>query len=247
MGKEKKDRKPDPRVPLISLAAAAAFLVLVLVLKDPIVIVRGIRAYRSTRTACAVFVAVSAASVAVASARLMAYKKKMALERPDIPDAPDKKSFTEADRKAMYQELMGFSVGKWSSMPELHELRSQLDSMDEYQEELGRLLEQTEYLKEKPAEIVQRVEDCMYVNIKKLLNYMRIIQTKSRSTMASKIHECVQKNADLLSKTDDFVVAVVGYVNGDMAPGEEEKTKDYVDSYMFVVLDAIELPETYLR
>ena len=57
----------------------------------------------------------------------------------------------------------------------------------------------------------------------------------------------LNKNAGLLKKTDDFVIAVVAYVNGDMAAGEEEKTRHTVDEYMFVVLKAIELPEVYLQ
>ncbi len=231
--------------PAACLAIAAAVLTYVLSSHDVIVINRGIRAYGAIRTACAVAVAAAAAWTAFSAVRITRAAHRR--QEYEIPEPPGKKALTEDDRNALYQELAEFRKSKWTGMPEIGKLLSQLDSMNEYQDEMGRLLEQTEYLKEKPAEIVQRVEDCMYVNIRKLLNYMRIVQTKSRDVMESKIHECADKNAALLQKTDDFVVAVVDYVNGDMVPGEEQKTKDYVDSYMFVVLEAIELPETYLR
>ena len=157
-----------------------------------------------------------------------------------------KKSLDEDARRRLYHELVDFSAKKWSGMAGISKLLAQLDSMDEYQSEMGRLLDQTDYLKQKPTEIVQKVEDCMYVNIRKLLNYMRIIQTRDPGTMRAKIAECEEKNADLLRKTDDFVVAVVAYVNGDIAVGEEEKARTSVDEYMYVVLQAIDLPETRL-
>lgn len=233
--------------PATCLIIAAALLAVLLANKDATVINEGIRGYRSRCLACALFLAVSAAWTALSAIRVARASREAAHQEHAIPDPPEKKTLTEEDRGNLYAELADFSTKKWYGMKGISELLDQLDSMNEYQGELGRLLEQTEYLKTKPAEIVQRVEDCMYINIRKLLNYMRIIQTKSRSVMSEKVQECVQKNADLLKKTDDFVVAVVDYVNGDMVPGEEQKTKDYVDSYMFVVLEAIELPETYLR
>lgn len=239
-----------PIIPIACLAAATAALALLLFGRDGFIISHGIKAYNAARLAAAVAIAACAAWTVISfHVRAMREKAREKAEHEARLDkmGSGKRSFDEADRNRMYHELADFSVKKWSGMDEINTLIRQLDSMDEYQAELGRLLEQTEYLKEKPAEIVQRVEDCMYVNIKKLLNYMRIVQTKSPSVMQEKIASCVEKNGDLLKKTDDFVVAVVGYVNGDLAPGEEEKTKDYVDSYMFVVLQAIELPETYLK
>ena len=235
--------KKLPVIPAIALVAASAVLGVLSAARDDVVISSGIRAYESMRLAALLATVACAAWVAVAAFRRL----RAPAEEYGIPDPPEKKALGEADRQGMYQELEAFASGKWKGMAEIQALLSQMDSMDEYQAELGRLLEQTEYLKQDPADIVQRVEDCMYVNVHKLLNYMRIVQLKSRDVMSAKIHECARKNADLLKKTDDFVVAVVSYVNGDIAPGEEEKTKDYVDSYMFVVLDAIELPEAYLK
>lgn len=224
------------------LSAAAALAVRLNY--DSTVINMGIRAYKTQKTvslailiACAMWNAVMA---------WLTFRKKPE-QGSKIPDIREESSMSEGDRKQLYQELAEFLNKKWSGMKEAGTLLAQLDSMDEYQDELGRLLEQTKYLKQKPAEIVQQVEDCMYVNIRKLLNYMRIIQTKSPDLMRSKIAECIEKNADLLKKTDDFVVAVVGYVNGDLGPGKDADTKDYVDTYMYVVLQAIKLPETYLK
>lgn len=232
-------------IPTACLAATVMSLIVMLANYDSIVINYGIRSFQAARLASIAAVLISAAWTALSVRKVI--KNARTETAYGIQDAQEEHQMDEADRKELYQELAEFLNRKWSGMKEAGTLLVQLDSMDEYQDELGRLLEQTKYLKEKPAEIVQQVEDCMYVNIRKLLNYMRIIQTKSPDLMRSKIAECIEKNADLLKKTDDFVVAVVGYVNGDLEPGKDADTKDYVDTYMYVVLQAIKLPETYLK
>lgn len=242
--------KKIPVIPIACLAAATAALALLLLGRDGFVISHGIKAYKAARVAAAVAIAACAAW-AVVSARLKS-KTAKAEEKAEHEARLEKmglgkKSLDENDRGKIYEELAGFGLSKWKGMDGIGRLTAQLDSMNEYQGEMDRLLDQTDYLKQKPAEIVQRVEDCMYVNIRKLLNYMRIVQTKDPGTMRAKIAECEDKNAALLKKTDDFVVAVVAYINGDMAAGEEESTRRSVDEYMYVVLQAIELPDTYLK
>lgn len=233
-------------IPTACLAASVMSLIAMLANYDSIVINYGIRSFQAARLASIAAVLISAAWTALSIRRTI--KNTRTETAYSIPDGPDVHTMDEANRKGLYKELAEFLCRKWSGMEkEAGTLLRQLDSVDEYQAELGRLLEQTKYLKQKPAEIVQQVEDCMYVNIRKLLNYMRIVQTKDPDVMRAKIAECVEKNADLLKKTDDFVVAVVGYVNGDLEPGKDADTKDYVDTYMYVVLQAIKLPETYLK
>lgn len=228
--------------PAACLAAAVIAFAMLMVGYDSIVINHGIRSFQTIRLVSIAAILACAAWTALSVRKASKTKRTYA-----IPEAPEENAFDETIRKDLYHELASFGEKKWHGLPGISTLLSQLDSMDEYQAELGRLLEQTKYLKQKPAEIVQQVEDCMYVNIRKLLNYMRIVQTKSPDVMRAKAAECVEKNADLLKKTDDFVVAVVGYVNGDLEPGKDADTKDYVDTYMYVVLQAIKLPETYLK
>lgn len=242
--------KKMPVIPIACLAAAVAAMALLSFGRDGFIISHGIKAYNTARIAAGTAIAASAAwSVLAFAARA---RRKRAREKAEHEARLEqmglgKKSFDEDDRNRLYHELAGFGVKKWSGMDGIGRLIRQLDSMDEYQAEMTRLLDQDSYLKDKPAEIVQRVEDCMYINVKKLLNYMRMIQTKSPDVMRAKIAECEEKNAGLLKKTDDFVVAVVSYINGDMAAGEEEKTRESVDAYMYIVLQAIELPEAQLK
>lgn len=233
------------------ISTVATFLVLALALAlllanhDTLVIWYGIRPYTTMRTILSVTAAIALIRVVLSIVRTR--ERKPPEDSQPAADVPEKGKLTESNRTGIYDELTGFAKGKWKQVTAIQMLLGQLDSMNEYQEKMAQLLKQNDYLDDKPSEIVQRIEDCMYVNLQKLINYMRIVQTKDLATMASKTDECVEKNKGLLDKTDDFVIHLVDYINDDMARGEEEKTKDYVDSYMFVVLNAIDLPETYLK
>lgn len=243
-------KKKPPVLPFAVLVIANTVQAAMLFGRDEFVIRLGIRMYGAIRTGSALAVLASAVWAGLSVwAYLRAKRRQAAADHEAYLDgiAAEKKDLDEAARDAMYKELADFGRGKWSGMDGIGRLIRQLDSMNEYQAEMGRLLDQTDYLKDKPAEIVQKVEDSMYVNVRKLLNYMRIVQTKDPGIMRSKIAECEEKNAALLKKTDDFVVAVVSYVNGDIAVGEEENARKSVDEYMYVVLQAIELPETRLQ
>lgn len=231
-------------IPTVTFLAFSITLAILLIGHDDIVINYGIRAYTTMRMALIVTTVVSAVWMILSI--VYATKQKPSNSTHTI-DIPDKNKLTESDRAAIYKELATFATTKWKQITAIQTLLNQLNSMNEYQKEMEQLLRQNDYLEDKPTEIVQRIEDCMYVNLQKLINYMRIVQTKDIAAMASKTDECVEKNTSLLDKTDDFIIHLVDYVNDDMARGEEEKTKDYVDSYMFVVLNAIDLPETYLK
>lgn len=242
-------RKKIPILPAALLILAIIVMAALLLARDTFIIWYGIRTYDSIRSVCMLTILGFAAwtGISIYLAQKAARAKARAEHELRVEQmGRGKKTLDETDRQKLYGELADFSAKKWSGMAGISKLLAQLDSMDEYQSEMGRLLDQTDYLKQKPAEIVQKVENCMYVNIRKLLNYMRIIQTRDPGTMRAKIAECEEKNADLLRKTDDFVVAVVAYVNGDIAVGEEEKARTSVDEYMYVVLQAIDLPETRL-
>lgn len=242
-------RKKIPILPAALLILAIIVMAALLLARDTFIIWYGIRTYDSIRSVCMLTILGFAAwtGISIYLAQKAARAKARAEHELRVEQmGRGKKTLDETDRQKLYGELADFSMKKWSGMHDISKLIAQLDSMNEYQSEMSRLLDQTSYLQQKPAEIVQRVEDCMYINIRKLLNYMRIIQTKDPDTMLAKIQECLNKNAGLLKKTDDFVIAVVAYVNGDIAVGEEEKARTSVDEYMYVVLQAIDLPETRL-
>lgn len=167
-------------------------------------------------------------------------------EKHPKPEITDESGMTEANRKNLYDIVKGYRTGKWNAITDIGHLCEQLDDMNEYQENLDFLLMQTEYLTDRPVEILQRLENCMYVNIKKILNYMCVLQEKDCGMMKQKVQECICKNADLLQKAKDFVIAVTDYVNNDMSPGEDEKAITRMNSYMYMVLDAIEKEDIYL-
>lgn len=229
---------------LLAVSACIVFSILLFnctLNRTAIIIMSGIRIYRAMFLSFAMFAFISF-TVLIFTIILYSKNKKVK-QKTGMFDNP---GMTEADRCRLYDDLHKFGEDKWKDIFNLKDLYTQLDDMNEYQKNLEFLLAQTQYLKEKPADIIQRVEDCMYINIKKLLNYMHVLQPKDISFMGQKVGECKSKNADLLQKAKDFVLAVIDYVNNDMSPGEEERAVDYVNSYMYIVLDAIEKEDIYL-
>lgn len=238
-----KKKIPIPQITsfVLSLAALAA----VRIMRDPIIINFRLKGYEMARNTTTI--AVILFTVLLLIAVLKEQKRAEPEPVPEEPAKPDPDVMTEHARSCIYSDLSNYGTDKWLAIKSIKELLDQLDSMNEYQSKLDPLLDQNGYLGEKPAQIVQRLEDCMYVNIRKLLNYMSVLQKKSLSQMSAKVQECIRKNAVLMNKTDEFILAIVDYVNSDMKPGEENRTKEYVDNYMYLVLDAIKLPETYLK
>lgn len=206
--------------------------------ENAVVINIGVKSYRMLISIICAAVMICILTLAVMLFLVVKEKKKT--------EAPQEDGMTEEDRGSLYSEIKTFGSDKWTNVDKLQVLYAQLNDMNEYQNNLKFLLTQTKYLKEQPVDIIQRVEDCMYVNVKKLLNYMRVLQRKDAAFMQQKIDECVDKNAGLLQKAKDFVIAVIDYVNKDMSPGEDVRAVDHVNSYMYIVLDAIEKDDIYL-
>lgn len=206
--------------------------------ENAVVINIGVKSYRMLISIICAAVMICILMLAVMLFLVAKEKKKT--------EAPQEDGMTEEDRGSLYSEIKTFGSDKWTNVDKLQVLYAQLNDMNEYQNNLKFLLTQTKYLKEQPVDIIQRVEDCMYVNVKKLLNYMRVLQRKDAAFMQQKIDECVDKNAGLLQKAKDFVIAVIDYVNKDMSPGEDVRAVDHVNSYMYIVLDAIEKDDIYL-
>lgn len=229
---------------LKQISACIAFIIVLcgsMINRTNIIINLGIKVYRAISLITGVGLFISL--IVLVFMIILDVKDKKAKQKTGLFE---NSGMTEADKSRLYNDLHEFGAGKWKDIFNLKDLYTQLDDMNEYQKNLEFLLTQTQYLKEKPVDIIQRVEDCMYINIKKLLNYMHVLQPKDISFMGQKIGECKSKNADLLQKAKDFVLAVIDYVNNDMSPGEEERAVDYVNSYMYIVLDAIEKEDIYL-
>lgn len=227
----------------VTMLMSFALLFTSIVAKTSIIINMGIKAYR----VIAGFLIAGCVIGCILLIVLVALAMKAVREdREDMDSFVDDKSMTEDDREALYVRLREFNFGKWGDVTGINALVTQLNDMNEYQGNLQFLLDQTTYLKEQPAVIIQRVEDAMYLNVKKLINYMQVLQRKDVALLEQKVSECSGKNEELLHKAKDFVVAVVDYVNKDMSPGEDQNAVDHVNSYMYIVLDAIGKEEFYL-
>lgn len=154
---------------------------------------------------------------------------------------------SEQGNDAILQECKDAYQKKWRGcLVGFENLLSQFDDFNAYQESVLSMLQQTDTLNEKPAELMQKLEDNMYLNAKVLCNYMSVLQARDAVTLQEKLSLCIEKNACLLDKAKDFVLAITDYVGRDLTEGKEQKAIDRIHSYMYVVLDAIKQPEIHL-
>lgn len=206
-----------------------------------IIIYIGAVKFRTGRNAFFALAIVASLSIALRFAK--AFERK---EKPPEINTDALLDLKELDKPGLKDELRLMVSGKWPNLKRIDKLYEIMENTDLYQENLEKLLLQSDYLGDKPAELMERLEDSMYMNIKKLLNYMMILQPRDMGILQEKVDECAEKNGGLLQKATDFIVAVTEYVNDGLGDGGAEKSLDKINSYMFVVLDAIEGPGVYL-
>lgn len=227
---------------LAKVAILAALSILALaacrLARESIIISLGIRAYGMLRIALVSVSACFAAALVVIFVIILIWRKK-----PGDKDQP----MTDAERRQMRKSLEEFEDDKWICVYGISPLCEQLDSIDRYQENLRELLEKNSGLGGKPIEIMDTIGRSMYANIKKLLNYMQALDEGDSHILGGKVDECRCKNEALLKKAKDFMVAVVDYVNRDMREDGGETAMEQMNSYMYVVLDAMEKEDIYLK
>ncbi len=209
--------------------------------EDTLIIYYGVAAYRTINSVlkvmCGIFIAGGIASGLVEGRRYGLEQKKEA-ERI----AADQEKHLEYDRQKreqesvlsvskrldetnirgelssnMQQDWNGFEVG-------IKKLISQSERMDDLQARLGELLRKNGADKLDDAEdILDRVEQGMLKNIRKVLNYMEI-GSKDRSEDCKKvgdsIEECIRENEELLENTSGFLLSLTDYLN---SQGENDR------------------------
>lgn len=145
-------------------------------------------------------------------------------------------------------EFMKTFVLKWQKhLSYNYDLIKQFDEFNVYQDNITDLLKQTDDLGDRPVELMQKLEDTMYLNTRVLLNYMRVLQERDTAIVQEKLKTCYEKNAILLDKGSELCIGLTDYVNNDLTKeGEKQRILDKINSYMFVTLDAIEAPEIRL-
>ncbi|MBE5870802.1 MAG: hypothetical protein E7294_06045 [Lachnospiraceae bacterium] len=123
---------------------------------------------------------------------------------------------------------------------ELGQCRRQLAEMDELQDKLTGLLQTNEADSlSDTEEILEKVEQQICKNVRKVLNHIQIRDPSDQGDQVSareKIQECVQDNEAQLGQTKEFLYALAEFLN---RQGENENDVSMLQIYKETILDSL--------
>ena len=131
--------------------------------------------------------------------------------------------------------------GEWGVCD--HEIKScleQMKTMDRYQDKLNRLLKENgaDALND-TEEILQRVEQYLCKNVRKVLNYMNVADPRDLSDqemIRNKLKNCEEANSVQLDQTQQFLFALTEFLN---RQGDEDTGTDMLEMYRQTILDSL--------
>lgn len=92
--------------------------------------------------------------------------------------------------------------------------------------------------------MLRKVEKGVYKNLNKLLNYLLAFNRNSEEYILTKVQECKQGNKQLLACANQFVEAVVEYVNSHMESDDHDAY--LIEQYKNNVLQTLDEADIYL-
>ena len=241
----------------ILLLLSVAGLLGIAAMEDTLIIYYGVGAYRTitsvVRVLCGFFVVCNVFAGISETRRL-----KLAMKEEAERIAADQKKLMENDREKRDRESV-LSVSKrldestirdeladnmkedWNGFSQgIKMLIGQSEKMDDLQARLGELLRKNGADKLDDAEdILDRVEQGMLKNIRKVLNYMEI-GSKDRAEDCKKVGEsienCIRENEKLLENTSGFLLSLTDYLN---SQGENDRDElDTLASYKDILIQS---------
>ena len=137
--------------------------------------------------------------------------------------------------------LNDYAKGDFSSIsPAIEPCITQMEKMDDYQERLHVLLTNNDAgALSDTEEILDRAEQYLCRNVRKVLNYMSIADSsrpEDRSMVKEKLADCCSENSDVLRQVQEFLVALTEFLNHQ---GESEQDISMLEIYKKTILDSI--------
>ena len=112
--------------------------------------------------------------------------------------------------------------------------------MDRYQDKLNRLLKENgaDALND-TEEILEKVEQYLCKNVRKVLNYMNVADPRNLSDqemIRNKLKNCEAANSVQLDQTQQFLFALTEFLN---RQGDEDTGTDMLEMYRQTILDSL--------
>lgn len=231
---------------LMILAAAAA--IGITLSQDILIVQRGILSYRRIRTAvyliAGIMMILSIAGITVSrrkEAREMAIRAAQKKEENEGKPPADLAVSSRLDDQKIQNLLFEKMEGEWNvCSKEAEGCLAQMQTMDRYQEKLNRLLKENgaDALND-TEEILDRVEQYLCKNVRKVLNFMSVADPSDASDqemIRSKLLQCSDKNRTQLEQTQQFLFALTEFLN---QQGDDDSGEDLLEMYRQTILDSL--------
>lgn len=220
-----------------------AFLIVTLS-EDNINIYYGVRVFRTIR----MYLAAVTISVAVADIALVVTLMRQA--RPAQKDYDfGELRYTSKEKNKIAKQLVELVNTKWSVLEveaECSRICKHLVRIDEYCQNLKEVLRVNE--KDEIADAVEmllRIEDNMYTNVQRLINYLYSMSSHDKSVVVEKAKLCASNNKTLVHKAKDFMLSVTDYINKSI--DDDERSLALVQNYKQEILDMLDTEDLYLE
>ena len=219
--------------------------IVTIVAKDGLIISGGVRMYNTLSTLSLILIVAGLAAGLAAAGFLLFSGRKEENERimaeAARDDGPDLRIKGELDPLKIRENIRK-EASTWTEVPASRALFAGLyktmDDMDGYQAKLKALLDRNgaDALRD-TEEVLDKVEQHICRNIRKLLNILIVLDEKSeddRNVMMKNVTECTEDNERLLDLTKNFMMAVSQFLN---SQGEDGSTIREVESYKKILSD----------
>lgn len=225
---------------------------------DGIIIQYGIRTYRRLRTSLMAVGGILSLAVLVLYCidlgRYKKWQKAQAAERARAEAEREKLSrekekhrevlsvSKKMDSLKIRELLTEYAAQKWNVLAQpLMQIRLQLDIMDEHQEKLSHLLDANGAdALANTEDILDRVEQYLCKNVRKVLNYMDVADNDSPGDVQmvrGKLQTCHEEGQKQLQQVQEFLFALAEFLN---KQGENDNSMEMLDIYKSTILQSID-------
>lgn len=132
---------------------------------------------------------------------------------------------------------------EWKSLSvEIDRCLGQMDQMDDYQKKLEFLLAKNDAGAWKDTEdVLDQVEQYLYRNIRKVLNYLNVLNSSDMERARIKLEECIEDNDSQLSQVQEFLLALTDLLNMQGSGNQEIET---LEMYKDMILRSVQKKES---
>ena len=204
-------------IKILALGLEVLLLLITLVLKNNFIISFGIRAYTHFLYFLIGIIAITAILFIVMMIKEKSKEKsekEFLIEEEEKSNISSKKTLRNSQLRTILKDNAN---GEWRVLSsDINKCIKQMEDMDEEQERLHTLLKTNDVdILSDTEDILERVEQCMCKNSRKIINYMSVYHndTDDVNAMKDKLNICYKNNGNLLKEVHEFLLMLTEFLN----------------------------------